>query len=51
MADATDPADVAKIITVADGLWVRQAIDNITWIDLGDGGLVVDALEEDHLAD
>ena len=51
MADATDPADVAKIITVTDGLWVRQAIDNITWIDLGDCGLVVDALEECHLDD
>ena len=51
MAETTDPADVAKIITVTDGLWVRQAIDSITWIDLGDCGLVVDALEEGHLAD
>jgi glyoxylase-like metal-dependent hydrolase (beta-lactamase superfamily II) len=34
---------------VGDGFYVRQAVDNIAWIDLGDCGLVVDALEQPEL--
>lgn len=45
-----DPADVAKIIKIADGIYVRQAIDNLTWIDMGDYAIAIDALEEAHLA-
>jgi cyclase len=41
----TDPADIPKIIQIAEGFYVRQEIDNLAWIDLGDGALVVDALE------
>lgn len=41
-----DPADTPKIIEVASGLFVRQEIDNLTWADMGDYVLVVDALEK-----
>jgi len=47
----TDPAEVPKIIEVADGFCVRQEIDNIVWIDMGEFGLVVDALERPELKD
>lgn len=40
-----DPAETPKIIKLADGLYVRQEIDNIAWADMGDYVLVVDALE------
>ena len=46
---ATDPAETAKIVTVADGFYVRQAIDNTAWIDMGDYAIVVDALEQPEL--
>ena len=46
---STDAADIPKIITVAEGFCVRQAIDNIAWIDLGSTALVVDALEQPEL--
>jgi len=46
---ATDPADVPKIITIAEGFCVRQEIDNIAWIDLGGFAVVVDALERGEL--
>ncbi len=39
-----DP-DTPKIITLAEGRWVRQEIDNLAWIDLGGWAVVVDALE------
>jgi len=45
----TDPAETPKLVTVADGLTVRQAVDNMAWIDLGDFALVVDALEQPDL--
>jgi glyoxylase-like metal-dependent hydrolase (beta-lactamase superfamily II) len=48
---ATDPADIPKLIHLAEGLTVRQAVDNMGWIDLGDAGLVVDALEQPELAE
>ncbi len=41
--------DPPKIITVADGLTIRQEIDNMGWMDMGDYGLAVDALEKAHL--
>ena len=44
-----DPCETAKIIPVADGLFVRQAVDNMAWMDLGDYAVVVDALEQGEL--
>jgi cyclase len=46
---ATDPADTPKMVTVGEGFHVRQAVDNIAWIDLGEYALVVDALEQPEL--
>ena len=46
-----DPMETPTIVTLAEGFRVRQAVDVIAWIDLGDGGLVVDALEQAHLED
>jgi glyoxylase-like metal-dependent hydrolase (beta-lactamase superfamily II) len=46
------PGDVAEtptVVTVSDGLYVRQAVDNIAWIDLGGFAVVVDALEQPEL--
>ena len=40
-----DPGDAVKMVNVADGFRVRQEIDNMAWIDLGDCAVVVDALE------
>lgn len=48
---AADPAETATIVTLADGFHVRQAVDNIAWIDMGDHAVAVDALEEPDLAD
>jgi glyoxylase-like metal-dependent hydrolase (beta-lactamase superfamily II) len=45
----SDPADTPKIITVADDFCVRQAVDNMAWIDLGEYAVVVDALEQPEL--
>ena len=44
----TDP-DTPKILNLADGLYVRQAVDNMAWIDLGGWAVVVDALEQPDL--
>jgi cyclase len=44
-------ADTPKILEPAPGVWVRQEIDNIAWIDLGEDLLVIDALERPELAD
>ena len=44
-----DPMETPTIFPLAEGFCVRQAVDVIAWIDLGDGGLVVDALEQAHL--
>jgi len=46
---AVDQAENPTIITVAEGFYVRQAVDNIAWIDMGGFGLVVDALEQPEL--
>ena len=42
-------ADTPKIVTIAEGFYVRQAVDNMAWIDLGEYAVVVDALEQPHL--
>ena len=47
----TDPADIASIEKIADGFYVRQAIDNTAWVDMGGAAVVVDALEQPELAD
>ena len=44
-----DPAETPTIVTVADGLFVRQAVDSMGWIDLGEYAVVVDALEQPEL--
>jgi cyclase len=44
-----DPAETPKVMKIADGFYVRQEVDNITWIDMGDYSLVVDALEQASL--
>lgn len=41
--------DTPKLIQLADGFTVRQAVDNMAWIDLGDWAVVVDALEQPEL--
>lgn len=45
----TDPTDTPQILKVAEGLYVRQEVDNIGWIDMGEYAIVVDALEQPHL--
>ena len=47
----SDPAETPTMVTVADGFHVRQAVDNIAWVDLGGYAVVVDALEQPHLED
>jgi glyoxylase-like metal-dependent hydrolase (beta-lactamase superfamily II) len=44
-----DPAEVPKIVTLAEGVQVRQEIDNIAWVDLGGCAVVIDALERPEL--
>lgn len=34
------------ILRLAPGVWMRNAVDNCLWADLGDGVIVVDALED-----
>ncbi|MFW6108723.1 MAG: MBL fold metallo-hydrolase [bacterium] len=46
-----DPTDQPQLIAVADGLHVRQEVDNIAWADLGGYAIVVDALERPELED
>ena len=46
-----DPVDVAKIVTLGEGFCVRVQVDVIAWIDMGDCGLVIDALELPELED
>ena len=45
----TDPAETPTLVTVAEGFHVRQAVDNIGWIDMGEYALAVDALEQPEL--
>jgi len=46
---AGDPTDTPVIVPAGEGFFIRQAIDNMGWCDMGDYILVVDALEEAHL--
>lgn len=50
-AGGNDVCDGATVIAVAPGVWVRQAIDNLGWIDLGGELMVVDTLEDPRLED
>lgn len=36
---------------VGPGVWIRVAVDNISWCDLGDAAAVIDALEDPAQAD
>ena len=40
-----------EVKEVGPGVWIRVAIDNISWADLGNGGVVIDALEDADQAD
>ena len=44
-----DPMDTAKIVTVAPGVFVRESVDTMGWIDMGEYGIAVDALEQREL--
>lgn len=46
MTTNADPADIPKIIPISEGFYVRQEIDNLAWIDLGEYAVVIDALEK-----
>ena len=47
----SDPAETPEVKTIADGVHVRVAVDNIAWVDMGEYVLVVDALEQPELAE
>ncbi len=47
----TDAAETPKMVAIGDGFFLRQAVDNIAWIDMGDYAIVVDALEQPELED
>lgn len=49
--DGNRVCDQALILPISSSVWVRQAIDNMGWIDLGGELAVVDTLEEPHLRD
>lgn len=40
-----------EIVEAGPGVWMRVAIDNIAWADLGNGAAVIDALEDPSQAD
>jgi len=46
---ATDIAETPQILQPVPGFFIRQAVDNMAWIDMGDYVLVVDALEQAEL--
>ncbi len=46
-----DNAEQPKLVPVGEGFTVRQAVDNMAWIDLGEYAVVVDALEEASAAE
>jgi cyclase len=39
-----------KILKLGDGVFIRNAVDNAAWADLGDGAVEIDALEDPNLA-
>jgi glyoxylase-like metal-dependent hydrolase (beta-lactamase superfamily II) len=46
---STTATDRPKLLRPAPGCFVRQEVDNIAWLDMGDYLLVVDALEQTAL--
>lgn len=40
-----------EVIEAGPGVWMRVAIDNIAWADMGNGAAVIDALEDPTQAD
>lgn len=40
-----------EIVDLGNGVWVRVAVDNISWCDIGNGVAVIDALEDPNQAD
>lgn len=40
-----------EIKELGSGVWLRVAVDNIAWADLGNGGIIIDALEDPEQAD
>jgi glyoxylase-like metal-dependent hydrolase (beta-lactamase superfamily II) len=44
-----EEGDRPKLICLGEGFYVRQGIDNIAWMDLGENLLVIDALEQPEL--
>jgi glyoxylase-like metal-dependent hydrolase (beta-lactamase superfamily II) len=40
-----------EVKEVGPGVWIRVAVDNISWANLGDGAAVIDALEDPTQAD
>lgn len=49
--DGNQVCDQARIIPISSSVWVRQAIDNMGWVNLGGDLAVIDTLEEAHLRD
>ncbi len=44
-------AETPTLETLTDHCFVRQAIDNVGWVDLGDGAVIIDTLEQRSEAD
>lgn len=40
-----------EVKEVGPGVWIRVAVDNISWVNLGNGAAVIDALEDPTQAD
>jgi glyoxylase-like metal-dependent hydrolase (beta-lactamase superfamily II) len=40
-----------EVKEVGPGVWIRVAVDNISWCNMGDAGAVIDALEDPTQAD
>lgn len=49
--DQENQLDMPRIIELDRGLWVRQEVDNMGWVVIGDEVLVIDALEQAKLED
>jgi glyoxylase-like metal-dependent hydrolase (beta-lactamase superfamily II) len=47
----TDPAETPEVKQIAEGFYVRQAVDNMAWVDLGGEAVVIDTLEHAFLED
>ena len=51
MTSKPHDSDLPKLLRLSDGAFVRQEVDNIGWVILGDHVAVVDALERPELED